>query len=283
MKIAVVTTSNNRKEKTILCLKSIYSQELYLCGEVEIDVYICDDGSTDNTSGIIKSLFPDVHIILGNGNLFWARGISLALKEALKTYHDFYLMVNDDVIFSNYMLEQMVQAYNETKDLAGHVAIVGSTKDSKTGEWTYGGQLWNKKIIHEKYIPVLPGRPYKECNMVNWNCFLIPNKMIEALGTIDDYYEHGKADNDYSNRIINSGNKMFVASEYIGVCERNSLLNTWRDVSLPLKRRLQLVQKKTGLPLKSELHYCLKFHGYYWLIWFLKRYIWIVKSSILKK
>ena len=174
-----------------------------------------------------------------------------------------------------------IESYFENKDKAPLIAVVGSTEDG-AGNLTYGGQVWNKKLLHERYDSVLPAEPCHECNMTNWNCFLIPREMVDNLGIIDGFYEHAKADNDYSNRIINSGNKIFVAKRYIGICQRNSLKNTWRDTSLPLKRRIELVKRPNGLPIKSEIYYCKKFHGKSWPLWVAKRYVWIFTSALKK-
>lgn len=282
MNIAVISTYFNRRKKTIACLKSLYSQKELKERNIELDIYFCDDGSTDGTSEEIREKYPAVHIIQGTGSLFWAKGMHAAWVEAEKTFHDFYLMVNDDVDFYDDMICSMLDSYEQSKSRAELVAIVGSTEDRNNGSWTYGGQNWNKKIRHEKYDAVLPDISCPECNMTNWNCFLIPEIMVKSLGIIDDYYEHAKADNDYSNRIVNSGNKIFVAKKYVGICQRNSLKNTWRDTSLPLRRRLELVKKPNGLPIKSELYYCKKFHGIMWPIWFAKRYVWIYTSSLKK-
>lgn len=279
MNIAVISTYFNRKNKTIACVKSLYEQSLLKKNkDVVLDIYFCDDGSNDGTSKELCKIYPEINIISGTGRLFWAKGMSKALNEAIKTPHDFYLMVNDDVKFYSNMLEIMVGSYMQVKSDKFMSAVVGSTQECEDGNWTYGGQIWNKRFRHEKYDSVEPGFPCKECNMTNWNCFLIPNIMIQKIGLIDDYYEHAKADNDYSNRIINSGNKIFVAHQYIGTCQRNSIDGTWRDTKLGLKKRLTLVKKPTGLPIKSEIHYCKKFHGNRWPFWVSKRYLWIYVS-----
>lgn len=42
------------------------------------DVFLVDDESTDGTSEAIKSEFPEVSIIKGDGSLFWNRGMYTA-------------------------------------------------------------------------------------------------------------------------------------------------------------------------------------------------------------
>ena len=80
--IAVLITCHNRKNKTIRCLNNIFNQKYK--GNIKFKVFLVDDNSSDGTNKAIKSLFPLVKIIKGNGNLFWAGGMRLAWKKALK-------------------------------------------------------------------------------------------------------------------------------------------------------------------------------------------------------
>ena len=85
MRIAAIITCHNRKEKTLVCLKSLF-QIIQ-----NIDVFLTDDGSTDGTSEAVKKIYPQVNIIQGDGNLFWSRGMYIAWKEAVKGGYDYYL------------------------------------------------------------------------------------------------------------------------------------------------------------------------------------------------
>ena len=73
MRIAAIITCHNRKEKTLVCLKSLF-QIIQ-----NIDVFLTDDGSTDGTSEAVKKIYPQVNIIQGDGNLFWSRGMYIVV------------------------------------------------------------------------------------------------------------------------------------------------------------------------------------------------------------
>lgn len=78
MKIAVLLTCFNRKNKTLACLKSLF-------GIIpNCHVYLVDDKSTDGTSEAIKQNFPQVKIIKGDGNLFGAEECIQLGKKLLK-------------------------------------------------------------------------------------------------------------------------------------------------------------------------------------------------------
>ena len=81
--IAVLMTCHDRREKTVSCLKALYGQELP--SGVSLSVYLTDDGCTDGTVDAVKESFTNTHIIHGNGDLYWNRGMLAAWREAAKT------------------------------------------------------------------------------------------------------------------------------------------------------------------------------------------------------
>ncbi|OPJ62708.1 glycosyltransferase family 2 protein [Clostridium oryzae] len=279
LKIAVIFTCYNRIEKTKNCLEKITKQGKKLSNKIELEIFCCDDNSTDGTYEMIHSRFNSVNLILGTGNLFWAKGMAKAIEEAEKSNPDFYLMINDDVDFFEDALEIMLSSYDSVQDR--YASIVGSTKDKLTGKLTYGGIKWDKKVIHEKETRIEPRFPCVKCEQTNWNCFLIPSCVYNMVGTIDDYFEHSMADYDYSNRICRKGFPIYVAKEYIGYCSRNSIAGTWQDTSLGLVARLKALQKKTGIPPRSSWHYCKKYYGIFAPLVFIRPYISIVKRSLI--
>lgn len=279
--IAVFMTFYNRKEKTLNCVKKVFEAENRSKYNCAIELFACDDGSTDGTADELRNLNLPVHIVQGSGNLFWARGMAKAIKSAEKYDCDFYLMVNDDVDFNLDFLDIMLDSYESVSDQM--CAVVGSTKDNISGEFTYGGLQWNGKAIKEVTVPVPPSSPCKTCNKTNWNCFFIPRKLYETVGDLDDYYEHSWADFDYSLRLTKMGYKIYVANDYIGLCTRNSTKGTWGDKELSVKERLKAINKKTGLPPKSSWHFCKKFYGLAAPYVFIRPYLSILKAGITKR
>ena len=106
--VAVLLTCYNRKEKTLACLHSFV--EARKPDGYIFDIYLVDDGSTDGTSDFVMDIFPDVNIIKGAGNLFWAGGMRLAWKTALKRKeYDAFLLLNDDVVLFNDFLHNLIE------------------------------------------------------------------------------------------------------------------------------------------------------------------------------
>lgn len=272
IKVAIVLTCFNRVEKTERALTTLLSS----APDYDYHIFLCDDGSTDGTGYRISSIIQNVEIIKGNGQLFWARGMAVALKSAERIDPDFYLMINDDVEFKNNAISIMFDAYFSLNDC--YCAVTGATQDGN-GDCSYGGSY--KNALNDRWVR--PSMPMKECELANWNCFLISKDLYNMVGKIDDYYEHSYADYDYSNRIYLSGGRIFVASEYIGYCERNSIIGTWMDRSLSVRERIKRLHKRNGLPIKSQIHYYRKFEKQKWFLFVVKPYLIILKDICKKR
>lgn len=264
MKIAVITTVYNRKEKT---QKAINSIEKALADH-DYQFYICDDGSTDGTSQMLQTLDSPITVITGNGNLFWSKGMYCAMKRASEDSADLYLLINDDVEFFPDAMKTMLLSYHAAKEPCG---IVGSTKSGLSGKITYGGRTLRDQQL------ILPNGELQPCDLTNWNCFLIDDYVIKKIGLIDNYYEHGLGDFDYSLRMKKAGIPVYVAFDYIGVCENNTKAGTYHDKTVPRKKRFKSMVSRNHLPVKSRWHYYTKNFG----IKGIKAFAWpYIKCSI---
>lgn len=243
--LAIIFTCHNRKQKTCNCIKSIQKQK----DIPNFDLYVCDDGSTDGTEECIKNLSPNATVLHGAGDLFWSRGMSVAMKAAVEDGHQFYLMINDDVDFLPTMWESMYCAYKENP----RSGVVGCTLSRMTGKQSYGESNF---IVDKKgdYIgPMLePSKDeYISCDLANWNCILLDSKTVADVGIIDNRYEHAMGDFDYSFRMKDKGYSLVLAKEYIGYCENNGIKNTFKDRNIPRMKRVKKLFAENGLPIKS--------------------------------
>lgn len=256
MKIAIITTVYNRKEKTIQAITSLIKKS----ANYEIKFFICDDGSTDGTASALSLLPAQIEIIPGSGNLFWSRGIYAAMQAALKWEPEFYLMINDDVLFVDDAIGIMLRSYRLAGTTCG---IVGSTKNAD-GLISYGGRRLQDQSL------IVPNGSIQECELTNWNCFLIDRNIVQHVGLIDNYYEHGLGDFDYSLRMTNAGYKVYVATDYIGYCETNLQTGTYHDKNVCRAKRFQSMFSRRNMPIKSRWHYYyknFKFRGIKGFLW----------------
>lgn len=253
-RIAVLFTCYNRKEKTLRCVRSLLEQD----NKPSFDLYVCDDASTDGTIEAILELIPRAVIIHGTGNLFWSRGMHVAMQAAVKKKYDLYLMINDDVEFIPTMWESMHQAYEDN----GSCGIIGCTLSRETGMQSYGGSrfIYNKGCDYIGSMLAPEKDYYVECDLANWNCFLIDAAVVEKVGLVDNRYEHSMGDFDYSFRMKENGFNLYLAKEYVGHCENNKPDGTFRDSNVLRLKRCKKLFAANGLPVKSWHYFVFRYY-----------------------
>lgn len=231
--IVVLLTVHNRKAKTLECLQRLYAQ-LPLDG-FQMDVYLTDDGCTDGTPEVVSQQFPQVHIIQGDGNLFWNRGMYIAWQEAAKKNYDFYLWLNDDTLLLPNALKSLLES---SQSKLNQAIIVAANRAKNEEKVTYSGHNKNGKIT--------PNGNLQPCNTFNGNCVLIPRYVYQKLGNLDWKFRHAIGDLDYGYRAKRAGIEMYVSSEYLGICDNNPKLPAWARKEVPLLKRLKNLYSPLG-------------------------------------
>lgn len=272
--IAAIITCHNRKRKTVQCISSLFAGN-----SIGIDVYLVDDGSTDGTSDAVRFSFPQVHIIQGTGDLFWNRGMHKAFSAAVEAGHDFYLWVNDDVIFDPGVVDKLVAAYRELSVKQLDTIIVGPTLDKSRTINTYGGFGAKKSIKPYECQRIYLSNEYQECLIFHGNCVLIPQAVVDKIGVNDPFYSHGYGDVDYSLMAARAGCKCWLANFPVGICERHDDSFDFLKPELPIRVRFKSLHSRINHPYKDELHFVRKFFGLWWPYKFISADIRIIISS----
>ena len=227
MNIAVLITVFNRKQKTLECLDRLYSQ--HLAEKCNIEVYLTNDGCTDGTPEAVRLRYPSVHIINGDGNLFWNRGMYVAWCEAEKTQQDYYLWLNDDTLLFDYAVEYLLKLSIEKDDKA---IIIGTTLDSEKKHLTYGG--------FDRYGHLITNiNEVTECYTWNGNIVLIPKYVYECVGKNDPIFHHAIGDTDYGLRARKIGIASYLSDRPCGTCDLHLSMPKWKDPTVPLIKRFK--------------------------------------------
>ena len=165
---------HNRKATTLKCLDALLPQ----LSAVD-KAFLVDDGSIDGTGDAVRNGFSQVHVIDGDGSLYWAKGMRKAWEAAVAERQDWdgYLWLNDDAELRSDAIARML-AVND-----GECVVVGELEDAK-GEVVYGLQ---------------------DDGLFTGNCVLVPRKVYERLGMICGDYSHAWADYDYAMMVRRAG------------------------------------------------------------------------------
>lgn len=248
MKIAVLITAYNRKQKTLECLNSLEKQQLP-AGTI-LEIHLTDDASSDGTATAVKENFPYINIYSGTGNLFWAGGMRYTWSKALATKANFYLLVNDDTILSNNAILVLLTHIQHFKT---PTICIGSTVDVGTGKTSYGGsRLTSKRRWKSEMLEASP--EFKQCDFGNANIMLVPAEIVEKIGILSDVYTHSLADYDYTLKAKKAGFNVVVAPGFLGSCVDDHG-NNWKSKNTSLKERMQYLRSPKGLAYNEYLKF----------------------------
>lgn len=254
LKIAVILTCHNRKDKTVACISKLLqvSQNSDL---VSIEIFLTDDGCTDGTVEALMALNASVplHILKGDGNLFWAKGMNLAWSCAIDFDFDGYLWLNDDTLLYDNIFYEIDYTHKYSLLKYGKSGIyVGSTCSSDTKSLTYGGHCYVNKFLNT-LKDVLPCEDVQECEIANGNITYVSREVVQALGIFHKGYVHG-ADYDYTYLAHRRNYPILVMRGYLGECDNDHQHEGYvKFISLPLYERVKYLYSPKGLQFGGAL------------------------------
>ena len=82
MDVSVIIVNYNTKDLLLNCIKSIYS----VTEEVEFEIIVSDNGSTDNSLDELNKKYPEVIIVRNNKNIGFGAANNSAIKHAKGKY-----------------------------------------------------------------------------------------------------------------------------------------------------------------------------------------------------
>jgi GT2 family glycosyltransferase len=221
VRIAAVIPVHNRKDLTLQCLRSM--GRLVLEG-ISMKIFVVDDGSTDGTSDAVIAEFPDVEIVKGDGNLWYTGAINLGMEKALETDPDFLLLMNDDQVFDqNAVLQLVSTAKNYPNSIVGGLLLLWNTPHrifqvSPIWKLRWGGwRHWQKQTIW-----TIPSGPW-EVDLIVGNCMLVPSEAVRMHGPMDIVRFPNFGDAEFTPRLKKKGYRLILEPRSRVFCQPNNL------------------------------------------------------------
>lgn len=257
LRIAIIMTVFNRREKTIRCLDTLQQVWEAELSAPYIEVFVTNDGCTDGTPDAIVRQgykFP-INILEGSGDLYWLGGMNKAWRAAIdRGGFDGYLWLNDDTAILPGLFSMIREA--EEYSLATYKSrgiYVGSTCDPYTGKFTYGGfDYVNKWTLKDRFV-IPDGNCIQACECAHGNITYVSNDVVQRMGVFYDGYIHGAGDHDYTYQAHKQGFPILVMKNYAGYCENDHIGKGKRLEDMTFRQRLHYLKSPLGLNFHNTL------------------------------
>lgn len=197
MNVTIIIVNWNAKELLRQCLRSLY---VTACN-VAFEVYVVDNNSSDGSTEIVKSEFPQIKLIENKRNEGFARANNKALCHAKGRY---VLLLNSDTVVLDRTLDKMLAFMDEHRE-AGVVGCKLINKDGSlqlSAAWfsTLATALLGSNIVPKALgrlfkIKKFPGQTFlmakehEETQDVDWvvgACMLVRHEIINEVGLLDE-------------------------------------------------------------------------------------------------
>jgi GT2 family glycosyltransferase len=253
--LAFLLTSHNRKDKTYECLISLYNSNIP--DNIKFDVFLVDDGSNDGTYDLVTTNCPDVVLINGTGQLYWAGGMRLAWNNAISTKkYNAFILINDDVILSEDFLFLFLNTDSFSKNKFQKSGIYSATTVSRiNNNVTYSGNRiisnglrLTSKRINPKNIP-------QAIDTVNANILWVDASVVNEIGILDKRFKHGIADYDYALRAKKANFPVLLTMGIGGYCENDKKSP---NLNKSIINRIEYLKSPTGYSYYEYIYYLKK-------------------------
>src|ERR1035437_5786673 len=204
MKIFTIVVTYNGKLWYDRCFKSLLSSD------IQLDVVIIDNASSDDSVRYITANFPSFHIIESQVNLGFTKDNNIGIKYALDHNADYVFLLNQDAwLVESNAVSYLVDVFKNNVD-AGIVSPIhfNGLKTGLDSNFAYN-MPWT--FVSDAYFQTM-GKVY-EVQFVNAAAWLISNKCIQKVGGFDSsLFVHNGEDGNYCQRTLYHGFKIIVNS-----------------------------------------------------------------------
>lgn len=196
-------------------------------GNLDLECLVVDNDSNDGTEEAIKDYkLPNMKYkyIQSGGNLGFAGGNNVGIRDCLKRKSDYIILMNDDLIIPKEIVTKMVSFMDKNPDVGvtspkmyfakGYEFHKDRYSDKDKGNviWYAGGILdWDNIYSTHRGVDEVDKGQYdeiEETDFANGACVIIRREVFEKVGLLDASYFLYWEDADFSVKAKEKGYKV---------------------------------------------------------------------------
>ena len=218
--IHIIIPIHNRISHTRHCLESLVKQK-----GVEFRIVIVDDGSTDDSSRVIRREFGDsleIEILSGDGDLFWGGAVEKGMKHVLAgaSDDDLLMTLNNDVILDADYFRKVTDVLSKHPD-----SLIGGVSLDDRGNVRVTGWLmrsWPLALTERVWWPMsLEELSHRDEEVIDVDflpgtAVMAPVSLVRRVGPVSgSQLRHYHADSEFSWRVKRNGYRVLVGRDLI--------------------------------------------------------------------
>jgi GT2 family glycosyltransferase len=212
VKLSVIILCWNDLKVINDCLKSIFEQT----SEIDFEVIVSDNGSTDGSIEFIQKSFPKARIVENGTNLGFAKGNNAGIQVA---HGEYMLILNPDTIIRDHALQKLVGFADRHPEAGAFGCRVrnadGSFQNPARPLPTVGGLFlaalylrWLGRVstrFSSDLYSGWDGRSEREIGFQSGCCVMFRGDLLRRLGGFDERFFYHYEESDLCARVWESG------------------------------------------------------------------------------
>lgn len=211
MDASVIIINWNTRDLLLQCIDSIYRT----IKNLSFEIWVVDNGSSDDSVDAVKSKFPDVMIIENKENLGFAKANNQAFRKMNGRYA---VLLNSDTMLTDGATETIVKFMNENSKIGicgGQLLNADGTKQNSMANIpNLATELLNKSLLRRLFPEKYPGKELDfkkpvEVESIIGAYMIVRKDAINDVGLMDEDYFFFFEETDWCLRMKKKGWMIF--------------------------------------------------------------------------